>query len=190
MLVLPDASAQKEWSFGNYHYLGGRTETGIVPVLHMETSYHWSTELRYNYEAPGAVSALTGYSFRGGKNWEYRISPMAGFSAGKYNSWCFGVNTELSKGRFYLSAENEYSVATDRNNGSFIYSWSEAGVEIMKHGLLGVSMQYYQDRCTRTCAPGLMAGIRLDRVTLPVYMFNPAGEQRYFVVGFNYAFDQ
>lgn len=186
MLVLLDASAQKEWSFGNYRYLGQQAATGVVPVMQFETRYNWFTAVRYNYEEQETFSALTGYSFHGGKDWDYRVTPVAGFSAGRFNGWSFGMNGEITKGIFYISTENQYSMSVDRNNDSFVYSWSEAGFDIFKHGLLGLSAQYYRNGSEHSFAPGLLAGLRFSRVTLPVYFFNPFHAGRYLVIGINY----
>ncbi len=188
MLVLLDASAQKEWSFGNYQYLGQQAATGIVPVMQFETRYNWFTAVRYNYEEQETFSALTGYSFHGGKDWKYRVTPVAGFSAGRFNGWSFGMNGEITKGIFYISTENQYSMSVDRNNDSFVCSWSEAGFDILKYGLIGVSVQYYRQAARQTLVPGIMTGLRFNKLVLPVYFFEPFRSGRYFVIGVCYEF--
>ncbi len=186
MLALLSARAQGEWSFENYHYLGQQTEAGIIPVMHWETKHNWYTEVRYNYEEKGTCSVFSGYSFRGGREWEWRVTPLGGFSAGRFNGLSAGLNAEIAKGRFYISSDNQYSVPVDKKGSAFVYSWSEVGIEILKHGLLGVSVQYFRDAESKSFAPGLLAGIRLKRITFPAYVFEPFSSSRYFVVGVNY----
>ena len=96
--------------FENYKYWGQNNISTIVPTVHFETGNKWCGELRYNYEDIETVSVFFGKSVKGGWELAYNLSPMAGYSFGRFTGLSAALNGEL-----------EWKACTCRLKPSIVY---------------------------------------------------------------------
>ena len=69
-----------------------------------------------------------------------------------------------------------------------MFSWSEAGVSVFKTGFMGAAMQTTFQNGEKLIEPGLVVGFTVRRVTVPLYLFNPFKNDKWFLLGINYEF--
>jgi len=181
--------AQSKLGFEHYNYIRQPENAAFVPMFHFQTKNNWYTELRYNYEEAETISLFAGKTFEGGNKLTYTLTPMTGFSSGRFTGVSIGANTEAEWKNFYLSAQSQYSIATKNNIPSFFFNWSEVGYNISDHVYAGVAMQYTHQEKAGYFEPGLVAGISFKKVSVPVYVFNPFSKGCYFILGLNYEYN-
>jgi hypothetical protein len=186
MLVQHSLTAQSKWGFEDYHYLDQPANSAIVPVVHFQTPKELYAELRYNYEAGQTLTLLGGKTWQGGSMISYVITPMAGFSAGMFTGFTFGVNADVGWKHLYFSSQTQQSVTTDKNNSGFFFSWSELGVEIAGQFFGGAAIQYTRQEGCTVLDPGIVAGCRIKKFSFPCYVFNPFRRDTHIVLGINY----
>jgi hypothetical protein len=179
-----------QWKAGveQYSYIGTTLPGAIVPVFHIQSKNNWYAELRYNYEEAQTFSMYGGKTFTGGHTLEYTITPMAGFSTGKFTGVSLAANIETGWKNIYLSSEVQYSQAIKQNAGSFFFNWSDLGYTLSSHFFAGMTMQYTRQAGQTDCKPGLLAGINLAPFSFPFYVFNPFRGNSYLVLGANYEY--
>lgn len=181
-------NAQSKWVFEQYNYIE-QSSASLVPMVHFEAKNNWYAELRYNYEDLQTISIFGGKTFSGGNSLEYALTPMAGYSAGNFTGVSFGINTELEWDKFYLSAQSQYSMATQKKASSFFFNWSELGYSITNHLFSGVAMQYTKAKDLNQFEPGFLAGLSFKNISFPFYVFSPFAPGRYFILGLNYEYN-
>ena len=189
LLVSVNSQAQSKWVIENYNYVGQPGLAVVVPMVHFETKKNWYAELRYNYEDNQTVSFFGGKTFTGGKRFEYSLTPLAGFSAGRFTGVSFGTNTDADWKNFYLSTQSQYSFGTKKDVADFFFSWSEIGYNISKNFFAGLAMQYTRQIDNNSFEPGFVAGFEIKNFSFPVYVFSPFRTGCYFVVGINYEYN-
>jgi hypothetical protein len=177
--------AQSKWSVENYNYYGQPGNNLIVPSIRIETSRHWYSELRYNYEAAQTLSAFSGRTFGSG---DFSITPMLGVSVGNFTGFSIAFNGDVEWNGFYLSSQTQYSIAARKGDPSFFFSWTESGYNISKHFFTGPAIQFTRDLGVNEWQPGWLVGWNKGNVSIPLYVFNPFGDDRYFVLGINVEF--
>ena len=186
ILMQHELSAQSKWVFENYNYWGQPGTTSVVPIIRFEAKNNWHAELRYNYEELQTLSVFGGRTFNAGDQLHIGITPLAGFSAGKFTGISAGVNTDIKWKKMYLSAETQYSAAIKNKEHNFLFTWSELGYNVTSHFFAGVSYQYTGITQTTESNPGLFAGLNWKGFSIPFYVFNPFATGKYFVLGVNY----
>lgn len=182
------AFGQAKSGVENYNLMGGGEEYVWMPVFHYQAKNGFYTELRYNYEDVQTLSLFAGNTFTGGKSFEYTITPMAGFSTGKFTGVSLAANTDAEWKNFYFSSQTQYSFSTKKEVSNFFFSWSELGYSITKHLFAGLAMQYTRQNDFNDFEPGFVAGLEINNFSFPVYVFSPFRSGSYFVVGVNYQY--
>jgi len=176
-----------------YTYFG--VKPTIQPLVHFQANSNWYGELRYNYEDLKTVSLYGGKTFSGGSNFEYSITPMIGYSTGRFTGLSLAFNAEAEWKSFYLSSQTQHSIATRKNDPSsvkkseenFFFSWSELGYQPLRWMYAGVSLQHTQlYKTTASLEPGVLLGFSVKQWSIPIYGFNVFGSEQYFVVGVNW----
>lgn len=178
---------QAKGGMENYNLLGRENEYAWMPVVHYETKKGIYAELRYNYEEAQTFSVFGG-KVLSGNNGSFRVTPMIGFSAGKFTGISFATNADAEFNKFFLSTETQYSMAAKKDGNNFLFSWSEIGYSIFPNLFAGLSFQYTIQQGIADPEPGLMAGISFKNFSIPVYVFNPFGKEQYLVFGLNYEY--
>jgi hypothetical protein len=187
-VVTCTVQAQSKWVFENYNYIRQPDAAVFVPMIHFETGNNWYTELRYNYEDARTLSVFAGKTLAGGKDLQFAVTPMAGYSTGRFTGVSFAANTDLEWKNFYLSAQSQYSMATIKTAANFFFNWSELGYAVSEHFFTGVAVQYTMQEDINDFEPGLLAGFNFKNVSFPIYVFSPFRKGCYFILGLNYEY--
>lgn len=180
--------SQAKGGVETYNYLNRGKEYAWIPVVHFQTRSKAYMEMRYNYEEMQTFSFLGGKTFTGGSDLLFSITPMAGFSVGKFTGVTFAANAEADWKKIYVSTQSQYSMATKKTMTNFFFNWSELNYYVLRNFFAGLSMQYTRQRNINQVHSGFVAGLDFKGVTIPFYVFNPFQQSRYFVLGFNYEY--
>jgi hypothetical protein len=192
-----NTAAQWKAGIGQYSYTSMPLAEAIVPVGYIQSANNWYAELRYNYEEAKTFSLYGGKTFSGGNNLEYTLTPMAGFSTGRFTGVSFAANAEAEWKNFFFSSQTQYSISVKKkdsivvkgNTGRFFFNWSELGYNISDLFFGGLSMQYTRQTGENNFEPGFLAGLNFKNLSFPCYVFSPFRPGRYFVLGVNYEFN-
>ncbi len=182
------AFAQAKSGLENYNYMSSGQAYSWMPVAHYQAKKGYYAELRYNYEDLKTVSFYSGKTFYAGKEKQISITPMIGVSSGTFTGVSAACKAEAETGLFFFSTEFQFSKEIKNADGSFIFSWSEAGISVFESGFAGLAMQTTFQNGDRLIEPGLVAGFSAGRVTVPLYLFNPFEKGKWFLLGINYEF--
>lgn len=177
---------QSYGGFEQYYYTGPGVST-IVPKVYYETSHHWYGEVRYNYEELQTVSFNAGKTFSQKKLLSYSFTPFAGIVLGRLTGGTIGLNLKMDYKSWFFSSESQYTFSHERRVEDFFFNWSECGYELSDFMYTGVALQLtHPFELKNNWQPGVMIGLTYRSWTLPVYAFNPAGNNPIFVVGINW----
>ena len=189
LLISSGSFSQHELAIEQYSYVGAGQAGALVPVAHFKTNSNWYAEARYNYDELNTFSLYAGRTFSGERNLAYSITPMIGGMAGRSRGGSFALNTEFDFRGFNFSSQSQYSINADNRIYNYFFSWSELSYQPLQWLYAGVSLQNTQMyRSLSLNEPGILVGLSYKQWNLPVYSFNPFADERYFVVGLNWAF--
>lgn len=183
------AFTQAKSGIENYSLLSQGKEYIRMPIIHYQTEKGIYTELRYNYEDVQTLSLFAGKTFAGGNVLKYSLTPMAGFSTGRFTGVSLATNGDIVWKNFYLSSQTQYSRSTKKSTADFIFSWSELGYSISDKYFGGIAIQYTRQQGKSDVEPGFVTGLNFKNISIPVYIFSPLKTGRYFLVGLNYECD-
>jgi hypothetical protein len=184
-----NVTAQKQAGIGVYNYINARSEATIQVLGNIQTNNNWYAELRYNYEDVKTLSVYCGRTFENGKAFQYSLTPMAGFSYGRFTGVSFAFNADAKWKNFFLSSQTQYSMSTaaKKNNiEDFYFSWSELGYNFSNYIFTGLAVQYTLKADHNNFEPGFLAGVSFKNISLPFYVFSPFNSNRYYVLEFCY----
>jgi hypothetical protein len=179
-------NAQNKIGAELYNYF--KTKPAIQPICHLQTAGNWYGELRYNYENAETFSVYGGKKFTTGAYEKFRIIPMLGVSAGRFNGLSLAFNAEAEQKSFYFSSQTQYSQAINKNSQSFFFSWSELGYNVCNNFYTGLSVQYTIQKDLNEFKPGILAGLCFKNISFPFYVFKPFQSDRCFVFGVIYEY--
>ncbi|MBL0273539.1 MAG: hypothetical protein IPQ06_10810 [Chitinophagaceae bacterium] len=188
-MICSTAFTQAKSGLQNYTLLSQENEYLWMPVFHYQARNGVYAELRYNYEDVQTLSFYGGKTFSGGKTLQFSLTPMLGYSTGRFTGLSLATNVEVEWKNFYLSSQTQYSMATKQNSADFFFSWSELGYDISDNFFAGVAIQYTRQQEMNDTEPGVMAGLNFKNISIPFYVFGPFKSGRYFVLGLNYECD-
>lgn len=186
ILMPPELSAQSKTGIEHYSMISSGKAYQWVPVVHHQGRKGFYAEMRYNYEAARTGSVYAGKSFSkdGALSWE--LTPIAGIVFGEYNGISMGLNTELEYKQFFLSGQTQYTLNKDSRVDHFIFNWSELGYQPVKWFYAGISAQFTQLYKSAFVAEyGLMLGLVIKKITIPLYVFNQTGGKKNYIIGIN-----
>lgn len=177
--------SQAEAAVEQYHYMGKGQPYVFMPIAYFKTARNWYAEARYNYEDIETFSLYLGKSFTGDNNLSYTFTPLIGAAIGRFRGVSTGLNVDLEYGKFFFSAQSQYSMATDKGKGNedFFYSWSEAGYQPLDWFYAGATFQQTFTAYEKLLEPGVFFGFSFGRYSIPVYAFDLLNNQRYFIIG-------
>jgi hypothetical protein len=175
-------AAKPSWEFALTAYptivRGGDNYTSAIAVadrgaLHLEA---------YNYESVGARSAFVGWTFSGGEEITWELTPMLGGAWGTTQAFVPGLEASVAWGRLDFYIEAEYVSDTNERSDSYAYAWSELGfrpVEWLRLGIAGQRTRVYGGE--RDIQRGPFAQVTWDRFTIGGYWFNPGSTDQVFI---------
>jgi hypothetical protein len=186
ILMLPDAGAQSKTGMENYNLLSKGESYMWMPVVHHVGKKGLHTELRYNYEDQNTGSVYIGKNFKRGDNHHFSITPMLGLVFGKYNGGSAALNTEWEHKKLFMSVQTQYTISRNGPDENFFFNWSELGIQPVKWFYTGLSAQMTRLYKQNTEAEyGILAGVNVNRFSIPVYVFSPLSSNRSFIIGIN-----
>ena len=162
---------------GNYTSWVGVADRG---PLHLET--------RVNYESVGARSAFVGWTFSGGEEFTWEVTPLLGGAWGTTEAFVPALEASLGWGRFDFYIEAEYVRPNDQDS-RYLYAWSELGfrpVEWLRAGLVAQRTRAYGG--DRDIQRGPFAQLTWRRFTLGGFWFNPGASDQVVVISVGAAF--
>jgi len=177
------APTRPSWEFAITAYptfvRGGENHTSAIAVadrgpLHLEA--------RYNYEAVGARSAFVGWTFGGGEEITWELTPMLGGAWGTTQAFVPALEASVAWKQFDFYIEAEYVSDSHQRSDSYFYAWSELGfrpVERLRVGIAGQRTTTYSNQ--RDIQRGPFAQVTWGPVTIGGYWFNPGSSTQVFV---------
>jgi hypothetical protein len=145
-------------------------------------------EARVNYESVGARSAFVGWTFAGGEELAWELTPLLGGAWGTTDAFVPGLEASLSWRRLDFYVEAEY-VRYRSESSRYLYAWSEFGFRPVEWLRVGLSVQrtraYGGDR---DVLRGPFAQVTWRGITLGGFWFNPGSRDQVFVASIGTAF--
>ena len=182
------AASQAKAGIEQYSYSGKPLSEAIVPVYHIQSENNWYGELRYNYEDAQTLSVYAGKTINGGNVLNFGITPLLGFSTGRFTGISVAINSEISWKQFYISSQSQYSRGIKGGSTDFLFNWSELGYTISPHFFSGLTMQYTRQSGQTVVESGVLAGLTFNAISIPFYVFSPLHKSQYFILGVNYEY--
>ena len=139
-------------------------------------------EARVNYESIGARSAFVGWTFSGGKEVTWQLTPLLGGAWGTTRAFVPGLEATVAWGPLDFYVEAEYVRNNDRQQDDYTYAWSELGlrpVDWLRVGFAGPRTRIYG--ADREFQRGPFAQVTWGRFTIGGYWFNPGAGDQVFV---------
>jgi hypothetical protein len=176
-------ATKPSWEFALTAYptlvRGGDNYTSAIAIadrgpLHLEA--------RVNYESVGARSAFVGWTFSGGEEITWELTPLAGGAWGTTQAFVPGLEASVACGRLDFYVEAEYVRDIHGRTDSYFYAWSELGfrpVEWLRIGVAGQRTRIYGGE--RDIQRGPFAQATWGSITIGGYWFNPGSNAQVFV---------
>jgi hypothetical protein len=145
-------------------------------------------EARINYESVGARSVFVGWTFAGGEELTWELTPLVGGAWGTTEAFVPALQASLGWGRLDFYIEAEYVRPSDKES-KYVYAWSELGfrpVEWLRAGLVAQRTRSYGGE--RDIQRGPFAQVTWRRLTLGGFWFNPGSSDQVLVVSIGAAF--
>ncbi len=158
---------------------GGENYTSVIGIADRGP---WHFEARVNYESIGARSAFIGWTFAGGNDITWSLTPLLGGAWGTTKAFVPGLEATVAWRTldFYIEAEYVY---TSESADRYVYAWSELGMRPVEWLRVGVASQrtriYGGDRGHDI---GPFGQVTFGPFTLGAYWFSP-GSSEQVVVG-------
>jgi len=185
-----NSAADPAWSFALTGYptivRGGENYTSAI-ALADRGAFH--LEARYNYESIGSRSAFVGWTFSGGDEIAWRLTPLLGGAWGTVEAFVPGLEASAAWRRLDFYIEAEYVRDKTSRSDSYTYAWSELGfrpVSWLRTGLAGQRTRIYGGDRDIQRGPFIQASWK--QLTIGGYWFNPGSSDQIFVGSLGVAF--
>ena len=146
-------------------------------------------EARYNYEARASASVFVGWTFAGGKEVTWEVTPIIGTLFGRSRGLVPGVEASVAYKAFDVYVEAEYVFDRQSSSDNYLYAWSELGwtpVEWLRVGIVGQRTRVVDN--DRELQRGLLLQVFAGKATISAYAFNPDNSNRYATVAVGFEF--
>jgi hypothetical protein len=191
ILLYNTAYSQATVGFEQLYYVDNRggpsatpTPSVFVPRLYYRSRNNWYGEVRYNYDEIRTFSLYAGRTFSKQDSLSWSFTPVAGALLGKLKGGAAGLNVAVNYRKWYFSSVGQYVLSWQNKHDNFNYSWSELGYQATHRFYAGLALQQTRLYDTKNkWEPGVQIGVLLNKWTFPVYVFNPMGNDRRFVIG-------
>ncbi|MDM0106987.1 hypothetical protein QTH97_18725 [Variovorax sp. J22R24] len=187
--VLAEDDKDNAWEFAVTAYptivRGGGNYTSAIMVA-QRSALH--LEARVNYESVGARSAFIGWTFAGGEELTWELTPLLGSAWGNIEALVPGLEASVGWRRFDIYVEAEY-VRVREEGSRYLYAWSELGyrpVEWLRVGLAAQRTRAYGG--DRDIQRGPFAQVTRGRITIGGFWFNPGSKDQVFVASIGAVF--
>ncbi|MGB3428078.1 MAG: hypothetical protein WBA53_07865 [Burkholderiaceae bacterium] len=146
-------------------------------------------EARYNYEARASTSAFVGWTFSGGKEVTWEVTPIIGTLFGRARGLVPGVEASAKYKSVDVYVEAEYVFDRQQSSDNYFYAWSELGwtpVQWLRVGLVGQRTRVVDN--DRDFQRGVLMQVFAGKATISAYAFNPDISSRYTTVALGFDF--
>jgi len=146
-------------------------------------------EARANYESVGARSAFAGWTFSGGDEIKWELTPLLGTAWGTTKGFVPGLEASAAWRRLDYYVEAEYVNHRNERSSSYLYAWSELGfrpAEWLRVGLAAQRTRVYGG--ARDIQRGPFAQVTWRRMTFGGFWFNPGSKDQVLVTSIGVAF--
>lgn len=140
-------------------------------------------EARYNYEARASSSVFVGWTFAGGKEVTWEVTPIIGTLFGRARGLVPGLEASVGYRSFDVYVEAEYVFDRQQSSDNYFYAWSELGwrpVEWLRIGIVGQRTRVVDN--DRDLQRGVLLQVFAGRATISAYAFNPDNSNRYMTL--------
>lgn len=183
-MVMLYCPAQKNYGVSQEYFIYENQRSTFVPTIYYQSTKGFYASFRYNYEQDGTASLQAGKSFSGKGSVSYTIIPLAGVLKGKYDGFSFGVQSEMTAGKFSFFTEPEYGLLVTALPERFFYNWSEVSLTLSGPLYSGIALQQGKSGSEPWYAePGIMLGFTRKNFEIPIYLFKSPSSPAYFVAG-------
>ncbi len=186
ILMQLNSTAQAKVGIENYSSVR-RSEPNLwIPMVSRTGKKGLHTEFRYNYEERKTGSVYIGKNFSRDSAFSYSITPMLGWVFGQYNGGSVALNADVAYKKFYLSVQTQYTMSKNSRAENFFYTWGEIGYDVTPWLYTGVSSQLtklYKEKIETEY--GILVGFNVKKISVPVYVFSPFGNDINFLIGIN-----
>ena len=165
---------------------GGDNTTSAIAVAD-RGALHF--EARYGYEMKDSRSAFAGWTFSGGEEFSWELTPLLGGAWGPLQAIVPGFEASLAWKRLDFYVEAEFVRDRGEKSDSYNYAWSELGfkpLEWLRVGAVGQRTRAYGG--DREFQRGPFAQVTLGRATLGGFWFNPGSKDQVFVASIGASF--
>ncbi len=190
MLWLNNVVAQPTASVQQYYYYYKGSPVTFAPIVSYQSDNKLYFEGRFNYEDINTASFYVGRTFDAGSDLSVSFTPIAGAVFGFYKGASLGANVYVNYKRLNLYHQPQYTVSIDSRENNFLYSWSDLSIDITDHFAVGLSAQHTKMYFEKgMLEKGVMVQFAFKNWSLPIYSYNPASADRYFLIGLTYEWE-
>ena len=166
------------------------SEAMMTPMANYTTSKNWYGEARYNFDELNTLSLYAGKKFSGNGNLSWEATPLLGGLIGQMNGGSVGLHFGMDYRKLFFASQSQYSFSVENNIDKYFYNWSEVGYNATSWLYAGLALQQTNVyKMTGKLEPGCMIGFSIGKWTIPLYAFNTATDERYFVLGLNWQWE-
>jgi hypothetical protein len=116
----------------------------------------------------------------------YALTPMLGIVFGKFNGGSIALNLDVEYKKTFVSMQTQYTASSENVTDNFFFNWTEIAYQPLQWFYTGVSTQQTKGyKASFKSEYGVLIGIVIKKITIPVYVFNPLNKNRNFIVGIN-----
>lgn len=178
--VVPEEKSEG-WAFSGsvYTYIVPDSREYVQPTFTADRGW-LHLEARYNYEARASASAFVGWTFAGGDQVTWEVTPIIGSLFGRARGVVPGVEASVGYKSFDVYVEAEYVFDRNQSSDNYFYAWSELGwkpVEWLRVGIVGQRTRVVNN--DRDLQRGVLLQVFAGKATVSAYAFNPDNADRY-----------
>jgi hypothetical protein len=179
--VAAETAAERAWSgalTGYYYAVPDQPNWGMAVGVLNHGALH--LEARYNYEARASASAFVGWTFAGGDQVTWELTPIIGSLFGRARGVVPGVEASVGYKSLDVYVEAEYVFDRNQSSDNYFYAWSELGwkpVEWLRVGIVGQRTRVVNN--DRDLQRGVLLQVFAGKATVSAFAFNPDNADRY-----------
>lgn len=178
------ASSQQRTGVEEFFYIQKNLPSTVVPRVYYQDNKGWYGEARFNYEEAQTFSLYAGKTFSKNDALSFSFTPVAGLVWGQLKGGSIGANLTLDYRILSFSSAWQYTFSREDQRSDFFFAWSELGAQVTESIYAGLAIQQTRNFGEAVhWDPGLEIGFLIQKWTFPIYIFDPTGNSRHFVLG-------
>ena len=153
----------------------------VVPIFYAD--HDWlHLEARYNYEDFRSLSFFAGRTLGVGEELQLEVIPMLGGVFGNTLGVIPALEMDLAYRNLELYCEAEYVFDLRDSQANFFYNWAELSYYPLEWLQLGITSQQTKDKADDWLIEhGLLLGFSYGDYSLVSYLFNPGGDDVFYI---------